>query len=227
MRPAAPGQPVRAVVLVLGGGRARNTQPAGRRNLAYQRMRPFARIVHRDLSRRGVAVGQLRYRVRGWNAPAADPVRDATWALEQIDAEHPGARVVLVGHSMGGRTALYVAGAATVVGVCALAPWIEPEDPVAQLAGRTLVAAHGDLDRMTDPRQTRRYAAEAVALGARVALFDVVGDKHAMLRRAPAWHELTRDAVRFMLDIPSDSQVARVMAEAPDARLGVPLGASA
>ncbi|HEY1486530.1 MAG TPA: alpha/beta fold hydrolase [Micromonosporaceae bacterium] len=227
VRPASPGVPVSAVVLVLNGGQSTNTAPASTRNLAYQRMRPFARIVHRDLRGRGVAVWQLRYRVRGWNGAAADPVRDATWAIERIANEHPGVPVVAVGHSMGGRTALYVAGADNVVGVCALAPWIEPRDPVAQLSGRTLVAAHGNLDRMTDPRQTRRYASQAAAIGARVAFFQVAGEKHAMLRRPSAWHVLTRDAVRFMLDIPSDSQVARVMATAPADRLGVLLGAAA
>jgi len=36
----------------------------------------------------------------------------------------------LVGHSMGGRTALRCAADQAVVGVCALAPWIEPGEPV-------------------------------------------------------------------------------------------------
>ena len=50
---------VSAVVLVLNGGRANSAAPATRRNLAYQRMRFFARAVHQDLDGRGVAVWRL------------------------------------------------------------------------------------------------------------------------------------------------------------------------
>jgi pimeloyl-ACP methyl ester carboxylesterase len=82
------------------------------------------------LTAAGPAVHLLRYRYRGWNAPAADPVLDTTWALEEIASRHPGAPVVLVGHSMGGRAALWAAGAANVTAVCALAPWLVGTDPV-------------------------------------------------------------------------------------------------
>jgi dienelactone hydrolase len=221
IRPARGG--VTAIVLVLGGGSAVNANQASRRNLAYQRMRPFARIVHRDLRTHGVAVWQLRYRVRGWNRAAADPVVDAEWALAVAAREHPGVPIVLVGHSMGGRTALYAAGHEAVVGVVGLAPWVEPGDPYAQLAGRTLVIAHGDLDRITDPANSRAYAHEAAAAGARVAHFVVVGEKHAMLHRARAWNRLVRDAVRDILGRPGGGQVAAVMALPSAERFDVPL----
>ncbi len=190
VRSPAAGQDVRGVVLVLPGGRARSTAPASRRHLAYQRMRPFAAAVHAGLGSHGVAVWQLRYRVRGWNGDRRDPVQDARWAIERASAHHRGAPVFVLGHSMGGRTALYVAGDDGVLGACALAPWIEPDDPIAQLAGRLVVIAHGDGDRMTDPRRSRAYAMAAAVAGARVADFTVVGDRHAMLRRAADWHAL-------------------------------------
>jgi pimeloyl-ACP methyl ester carboxylesterase len=224
VRPPVPVVPVRAIVLVLPGGRATSIAPARRRHLAYQRMRLFAAAISRSVGDHGVAVWQVRYRVRGWNGPAKDPVRDARWALDEIHRAHPGVPVVLVGHSMGGRTALYASTDDAVVAVCALAPWIEPRDPVEHLAGKLLVIAHGDRDQMTDPGASRRFAARAAALGARVAYFDVTGDAHAMMRRAPDWHRIARDtvAVALGLDLPT-AQLADVLAGPPAQRVGIPL----
>lgn len=220
------GVPVRAVVLVLGGGRANSHAPARRRHLAYQRMRPFATTTHRATRGYGVAVWQLRYRVRGWNAPDRDPVRDARWALGRVRQEHGDVPVILIGHSMGGRASLAVAGDRSVIAVCALAPWVEGGDPVEQVAGRLLVIAHGDRDQMTDPAASRGLAVTAAALGARVAQFEVIGDAHAMLRRAADWHALARDTVLVALGIASTGgQLATVMGLPANQRLRVPLGA--
>jgi dienelactone hydrolase len=204
-------------VLVLGGGSAKNKTPTSPRNLAYLRMRPFASVVHRDQRSAGVEVWRLRYRVRGWNGADRDPVQDLDRALERAVRAHPGVPIVLVGHSMGGRTALYAAGHDAVVGVVGLAPWVEPGDPYEQLADRMLVVAHGDLDRVTDPANTRTLALDAEKIGARVAHFVVVGEQHAMLRRARDWNRLVRDSVRVILGpfIPGESdggQVAAVIA---------------
>ncbi len=76
----------------------------------------------------------------------------------------PGTPVVLVGHSMGGRAALGAAGAPNVVAVCALAPWLDGSDPVDQLAGRTVLIAHGDRERYTDPGESYAYALRAKAV---------------------------------------------------------------
>ena len=111
------------------------------------------------LARRGPAVYVLRYRVRGWNAPARDALLDARWATAALAERHPGVPVVLLGHSMGGRAALGAAGAPNVAAVCALAPWLDGSDPVAQLAGRTVLIAHGDRERYTDPAASYAYAA--------------------------------------------------------------------
>lgn len=215
---------VTGVVLVLSGGRANSRAAGRRRHLAYQRMRPFAMAVHRATAYHGVSVYQLRYRLRGWNGADRDPIRDAHWALARIAAEHPSVPVVLIGHSMGGRTSLTIAGEPQVVGVCALAPWIETSDPVDQLAGRLVVIAHGDRDQMTDPATSRRYAVAAARIGARVAYFAVIGDAHAMLRRAKDWHALARDTVLQALGIAgAEGQLARVLAGPAGQRIGVPL----
>jgi pimeloyl-ACP methyl ester carboxylesterase len=144
----------------------------------------------------GLAVWVLRYRYRGWNEPDQDPVRDARWALDQARQRHPGAPVALLGHSMGARAALLVAGDPAVTAVCALAPWITPDEPVGQLRDRAVLIAHGDRERMTSPRLSFDYALAARGVSDRVCRFDVLGDGHAMLRRAGDWSWLV---CRFVL----------------------------
>jgi acetyl esterase/lipase len=199
-----------AVVLVLHGGRARSTESGERKRLTYRRMIPFARM----LARRGLAVYVLRYRVRGWNAPARDALRDAQWATGELARRHPGLPVVLLGHSMGGRAALGAAGAANVTAVCALAPWLDESDPTIQLAGRTVLIAHGDRERWTDPRQSFAYAMRAKAAGVAICRFELTGAGHFMLARAADWSALVR---RFVLGVtgiePLDPAIANALAE--------------
>ena len=76
----------------------------------------------------GLAVVSLRHCMRGWNGDLRSPVADARWALDQFRERFGDVDVALVGHSMGGRTALAVADDPSVRSVVALAPWIEPGD---------------------------------------------------------------------------------------------------
>ncbi|GGK80170.1 alpha/beta hydrolase [Mangrovihabitans endophyticus] len=178
----------RTVVLLLHGGRAHGSQPAPR-GAAYLRMVPFAWALTRSTRGRATAVWLLRNRVRGWNEPRRDPVVDARWALAEARRRHPGARIVLVGHSMGGRVALRLAGEPDVVGVCALAPWVEVGEPRPETAA-AVVIAHGDGDRVTDPRASEAYAARTGA-----SYVGVRGETHALLRRPLFW---TRLVTRFV-----------------------------
>ncbi|MFP5023005.1 alpha/beta hydrolase [Pseudonocardia phyllosphaerae] len=233
---AVPGAHVRAepaaVVLVAHGGQSHSTVPATRRGLAYWRMRPFAHALDRygrharsELGV-GVAVYLLRYRVRGWNGAARDALVDTEWAIGELARRHPGRPLALVGHSMGGRAVLYAAGAPDVVAVCALAPWLDGTDPVAQLAGRSVLIAHGDHERITDPAESLAYAERARAVTDRVARFDVHGDGHAMLRRAADWTSLVRRFVLGELGAePPDPSITNAMAEPAPAGLQVPLEA--
>ncbi|WP_228771269.1 alpha/beta hydrolase [Actinokineospora iranica] len=224
IRVYGPRADVRAVVLVLHGGRERSRERVTRRQLAYLRMVPFAWDIARKGAGQGIAVWLLRNRYRGWNGPDPDAVADARWALAEIRRAHGDVRVVLVGHSMGGRVALRVAGDESVVAVCALAPWTKPHDPVEHLAGRTVLIAHGLLDQTTDPEQSYGFASRAKAVTDRVARFDVPGERHAMLRKADKWTRLVTGFVLGVLDTrPIDPVITDALGRpAPDG-LRVPL----
>jgi dienelactone hydrolase len=190
---------VRAVAVVLHGGRAHGTGPVRTSQLAVLRMVPFAKALRRAGAADGLAVARLRYVQRGWNGAARAPLADARWALAELERRCPGVSVALVGHSMGGRAALYVADHPTVRAVVALAPWIEQGDPVSQLAGRRILIAHGTHDRMTSPPASAAYARAAAQVAASVSYISVQDERHAMLRRAHVWHELTTGFVLGVL----------------------------
>jgi alpha-beta hydrolase superfamily lysophospholipase len=190
-----------AVVIVLSGGKARSFALADPSQLTAVRMRPFASFLHRRGRRRGLAVWTVRYRYRGWNGAERSPVADVQWALEEVRRRHGDVPVVVVGHSMGGRTALAVGGDRSVRGICALAPWTEPTDPVAQLAGKTVLIAHGSFDVVTSPSGSYSYARRAAQVAARVGYIVVRGDLHAMLVRWRTWHRLAAGFTLGVLEI--------------------------
>jgi alpha-beta hydrolase superfamily lysophospholipase len=215
--------PSSSIVLVLHGGRAHSRESGERKRLTYRRMLPFARALARHDE---LAVFMLRYRHRGWNAPANDARRDAEWALEELSRQHPGVPVVLLGHSMGGRAALGAAGGHNVTAVCALAPWLDGSDPVRQLAGRTVLIAHGDRERWTSPEASYDYALRAKAVTSRIARFDVRGAGHFMLSRAADWQSLV---LRFVLGVtgiePEDPDIANAFTQPTPSGLRVELAA--
>ena len=199
----------RAVVLMLHGGRADSFQPTHHRQLAGARMLPFAAGIARRAASNGVAVWSLRYRVRGWNGEQMSPVPDAQWALHEVRRQHGEVPVVLVGHSMGGRAAVHVAGDDSVIGAVALAPWLPDGEPVDQLRGASLLIAHGTADRVTSPRASVRYAERARAVAARVDLVLVAAEMHAMVLRWPTWQRLTTAYVLDLLGLaPLPARVA-------------------
>ena len=181
---------------MLHGGRDKSTQPTMPTQLAVIRMIPFARRIAADGSGE-LAVARLRYRVRGWNGELQSPVADARWAIEQLATRYPGRPIGLVGHSMGGRTALRAAGHPAVHSVAALAPWLPPGEPSAQVAGRAVLLVHGTADRMTSPQGTAAFAERLRLSGVEAGLIDIPGEKHAMLGRPRLWHDL---AASFMLN---------------------------
>jgi dienelactone hydrolase len=189
--------PMAGAVLLLHGGEADSGDRVRRISLAAARMRPFASAISQRARSSGIGVFRLRNRVRGWNGENADAVVDALWALDRIEQRYGPVAVVLLGHSMGGRAALRAAGHPRVTGVVALAPWVPEGEPVEQLRGRSVLIAHGDADRVTDPALSRAYARRAQADGFDVEYREVSHGDHGMLRGAATWHALAADfAVR-------------------------------
>ena len=203
---ARPPAEVRGVVLVLHGGREVSTAPTRATQLAVLRMLPIARSLARAGRPHGIAVARLRFAVRGWNGDLASPVADARHALDELTRRFPGVPVAVVGHSMGGRTALHVADHSSVTAVVGLAPWIEATDDRSRVAGRHVLLVHGTEDRITDPRRSKRFVREVESIAAAASFVAVDGDKHAMLRRAAVWNRLTAGYLLAVLcDVPPDS----------------------
>ena len=153
------------------------------------------------LAAAGAGVALLRFTVKGWQpkptgsaaagpvpAPEPFPVTDAHWALTRLAEEYAGLPVVLLGHSMGARTAVRVADHPSVTGVVGLAPWLPPDDPVATLAGKHLVAAHGSRDRITSARATARYVARAADVARSARFVDMGPLGHYMLAGLRRWN---------------------------------------
>jgi pimeloyl-ACP methyl ester carboxylesterase len=203
--PARRAGRIGSAVLVLHGGQEHNLRATTSTQASLLRMVDmYAGLRHRGSS---TAVYLLRHRVRGWNADPAggaepDPVQDARWALDRIGERHGDVGVALLGHSMGGRTAFAVAADRRVLGICALAPWLPDGEPLAVTRpGQSFVIAHGTADRMTSPPGSLRYAERLREKGARVARFELAGERHALLGRPRLWH---RFAVSVTLGLAGD-----------------------
>ena len=197
-------EPVRAtrgIVLMLHGGAKAGLKPVGGRSASLRRTTAMRNDLERRVLGEGLSLWLLRFGVRGWNAgmgPEPSPVPDARWALDRATEEHPGAPVVLIGHSMGARTAVHVADHPSVVGVVALAPWFEASDPVRKLAGRHFVAGHGSRDKITSARGTRAYVDQARGVAASAEFVDMGRLGHYLLRRPGDWN---RFALQSTLEI--------------------------
>ncbi|ADX72517.1 lysophospholipase [Pseudarthrobacter phenanthrenivorans Sphe3] len=186
-----PSAPTRGVVLVLHGGKSQSREPVEARHLSPARMVPFAWDLHRAGRKHGLAVWSLRNSVRGWNGADMAPLHDARWALAQIQEQHPGVPVFLVGHSMGGLTALCAADHPAVEAVVALAPWLSPATPVSGVASRKVLIVHGTTDRWTSPAASLMFARRAAGSAASMQYVALKGAGHFMLRKIRLWQSLT------------------------------------
>lgn len=196
-----PAHEPRGIVLMMHGGAKTGQKVVGRRSASYRRTTAMRDVLEPRVIDHGLALWLLRFGVRGWNAgPGLEPspVSDARWALDRTAEEHPGVPVVILGHSMGARTALHVADHPSVVGVVGLAPWIEPSDPVDTLAGRHLVAGHGSRDKITSAQMTRAFVTRAQGVAASADFVDMGRLGHYMLARPDAWN---RFALRSTLEV--------------------------
>ncbi|MBF4160345.1 alpha/beta fold hydrolase [Nocardioides sp. CBS4Y-1] len=180
---------------MLHGGTQRSHDAVDGRSASWRRMSAVQRAITPDLHEHGVATWLLRYRLRGWNGDGTSAQDDARWALDQVREAHGEVPVVLLGHSMGARTAAYVADDRSVQGVVGMAPWWQPDDPVTALAGRHLLAAHGRTDKITSAKMTRAFVRRAEPLAASVSFTDMGRVGHYMMRRIATWNAFAADAV--------------------------------
>jgi len=200
---------IQGVVLVAHGGQVSSTAPTSALQPAVLRMIPVAAAIRSALRGTSAVTERPRFTVRGWNGSQASPVADLTRALDDIAATCGPVPVVLVGHSMGARAAVRAAGHPAVTAVAGLAPWLPPGEPVAQLAGRRVLLAHGNLDTITSPAETWAYVERARAVTP-VAAVEVRDGDHPMLRRARLWHALAADFARAALGLPAGPLTAAV-----------------
>ncbi|HET7477549.1 MAG TPA: alpha/beta fold hydrolase [Dermatophilaceae bacterium] len=185
------GTSPQAIALVLHGGASQSLAPVPVTSTAYLRMVPFSWSLQRA-ARGRLVIARLRNRVRGWNGAEQSSVHDARWAVAQLRERFGALPVGLVGHSLGGRTALRVAGEAGVRSIAALAPWLPPGEPYRQVAGRRVLLVHGTADRITSNAATALYAARLRQLGTDVTHLQVPGG-HSMLRGFGEWHRLATE----------------------------------
>lgn len=199
----APATDPRGVVLMLHGGAERSQKPVDGRSLSLRRTRRMRDVISGDLLDAGLAVGLLQFTVKGWNAVRGaepSPVRDAREAIRGIHDAHPDLPILLLGHSMGARTAARVADEPGVVGVVGLAPWFPADDPVEALAGKHLVAAHGQRDRITSPKASRVFVERATAASDDARYVDMGNVGHYMLAGARRWNEVAVTETLAVLD---------------------------
>lgn len=199
----------RAIVLLLHGGQQHSVEPVENNNASWWRMAVLGRSLRRFARKNDLALSLLQYHQRGWNS-ATDPapVRDARWALEGLTSAHPGIPVVLVGHSMGGRTACRAADHSSVIGVVGLAPWLPPGEPIAAVAGRHLRVLHGTRDRWTSPAASKAYVERSRSIAASATWEALDGAGHFMLRRVSTWKRFVEDSVTEILDAATSSEEA-------------------
>ena len=183
---------------MLHGGKETSTAPVDGRSASWRRSAAMQRAIAPGLHDDGVATWLLRYRRRGWNG-GAGPVADARWALQEVRRQLGGVPVVLLGHSMGGRTAVHVADDPSVVGVVALAPWLPTGEEIAAATRTPLVAAHGRRDHITSPRATRAYVERLVAASGRAEFVDMGPVGHYMFKRPAAWNDVAARRSRALL----------------------------
>ena len=180
-----------AVALLLHGGAEHGLERTSKYAPPILRMLAVGRSIERGLRGR-VAVAALRDAVRGYNDERRSPVIDARWALERLRDLYPNTPLALVGHSMGGRVALEVAGTDGVVTIVGLAPWIPQEYDVAPFVSRHTLLLHGTRDTVTDPRKSAALVQRIGDAGGDARSVQLT-DWHAMLWRARAWHRHTTD----------------------------------
>ncbi|MCW2819148.1 MAG: alpha/beta fold hydrolase [Marmoricola sp.] len=203
-----PGAPAGVVLMLHGGAETPGKIPVTPLYPGYLRVRLLQRSVRDALGQAGLATWLVRNRWTSWAAPTEHdegaPVADGRAGLEAVRAAYGGVPVVLVGHSMGARTALRLADHPQVVGLVGLAPWFPASEPVGPLRDRHLAVAVNGADTEVSPREARVFV-ERVGGLARSAEFRRIGDQgpgllaHGMGFHPRRWSEFVVEQARRMV----------------------------
>ena len=178
-----------ALILMLHGGKDRSQDVVDSRSLSWRRSASMQRDIARRAQQAGASVWLLRFTRRGWNG-GADRIADVRTALDDVRRQLGDVPVVLLGHSMGGRTAVHVADDPNVRGVVALAPWLPPGESVEALRGTSLYAAHGSRDRITSAPATQDFVRRAAAVADVAGFTDMGPLGHYLLRGRREWNRV-------------------------------------
>ena len=172
------------------GRKPASTARSHRLQLTNQRIDWLARSLRRRPGS-GVLVRRVQYQVRGWNRAELDALEDAEIALASMREHFDAAKMVVVGHSMGGRVAAHLSASGDVGAVVALAPWWPRDD--ADLIPNTcrLLVMHGTADTWTDPHSSYRQTLRARDRGVDAQWMPIEGAGRDFLRQWPRWHRLT------------------------------------
>lgn len=184
------------LILMFHGGRADSHAPVDDSSASWRRAAWMQREISGRAHAAGVSVWLLRYLHRGWNetaGPVPSPVPDARWALDEVRREIGEMPVVLLGHSMGARTAVAVADDPSVTGVVALAPWLPSDEPAHALEGKQFAAAQGRRDKIASYRQTRAFTERARGVAASTEFQDMGRAGHYMFRKRTRWNQFAID----------------------------------
>ncbi|GAB49951.1 dienelactone hydrolase family protein [Mobilicoccus pelagius] len=182
-------RPVEAVVVTLHGGPERGFRRTAAWNAAYLRLLPFGRRI-RELSGDRIAIVHVRHTQTGWNGGEQTTLGQARILLADLARREPELPVGLLGHSLGGRTALAAAGHSQVTSVAALAPWVTPHDAVDHLVGRDVLVVQGNRDLICPKHKTDAFVDRLRDAGGDVDYEILAGCGHGMYRRASQWHDL-------------------------------------
>lgn len=118
--------------------------------------------------------------------------------LEHVDPS----RLVVVGHSMGGRVAVHLSADGDVGGVVALAPWWPRNDGDLVPDSCRLLVLHGTADTRTDPRASLAQTRRARDRGVDAQWVGVPDAGHYLLTHWRQWHRLTAQFVTDQLKEP-------------------------
>jgi dienelactone hydrolase len=174
-------------------------------------MVPIARAADRA-GRGRLAVYRQLNTYRGWDE-ARTPVEDTLASLTTLTERFPHVPVGLIGHSLGGRTAIESGSAFAVSTVAVLNPWLYPDDD-ADLTGRRVLFVHGGRDKVASPADSARVA-RRLARRTSVGYVTIPDGQHAMLKHGRSFDRIAAEfTAAILLQDPSiaTGPVAKVLA---------------